>query len=53
MRLLKAGFICILTVTLGGCAEWASIRSYPPGAKAYIDGQYVGSSPCGIQFPRS
>jgi hypothetical protein len=53
MRLLKAGFICILTVTLGGCAEWASIRSYPPGAKAYIDGQYVGTTPTGIQIPRS
>lgn len=49
--------IGLLGATLGigvsGCSEWASIKSYPPGAKAYIDDQYIGSTPVGVAIPRS
>jgi hypothetical protein len=42
----------ILTTTLSGCAEEVLIRSTPAGAKAYIDSQYVGSTPASILIPR-
>jgi hypothetical protein len=29
-----------------------AIKSYPPGAKAYIDGQYIGTTPIATQIPR-
>ena len=38
---------------LSGCAEYVSIKSYPAGAKAYIDGVAVGTTPAGASIPRS
>ena len=37
---------------LSGCAESVLIKSYPAGAKAYIDGQIIGTTPTGTQIPR-
>ena len=40
-------------LALSGCAEQALIKSYPTGAKAFLDGQYIGSTPAHAQIPRS
>jgi len=36
-----------------GCAEPVRIRSWPAGAKIYVDDQYVGTSPAVTKIPRS
>ncbi len=42
-----------LLVGVLGCAERVSIKSYPPGAKAYLDDQYLGTTPILTSLPRS
>lgn len=37
---------------LSACAEQAVIKSYPAGAKAYVDGQLIGSTPAYTIIPR-
>ncbi len=34
--------VCLI---LAGCSETAMVRSYPPGAKLFVDGQFVGITP--------
>ncbi len=36
-----------------GCAESFTIKSYPGGAKALIDGQVIGTTPATAAIPRS
>ncbi len=43
----------LLGLALAGCSESTLIRSYPPGAKVYVDNQYQGVTPCGVTVPRS
>ena len=43
----------VLCVVLSGCAEYAVVRSYPPGAKLYRDGQFEGLTPVTVRVPRS
>lgn len=47
--------LCLVTAaaTLGGCSESVVIKSYPPGAKAFVDGQYIGSTPAAMNIPRA
>jgi PEGA domain-containing protein len=53
MGIRKAFLLCAVSAALlYGCAESVAIKSYPPGAKAYIDGQFVGTTPVSTQFPR-
>lgn len=46
-------FVCVTTLLLtSGCAEIVDIRSYPPGAKAMIDGRVIGTTPASAAIPR-
>jgi PEGA domain len=45
--------LLILALALSGCAESVLIKSYPGGAKAYIDGVVIGTTPARTQIPRS
>lgn len=40
-------------LTLSACAESVLIKSYPAGAKAYVDGQLIGTTPARTTIPRS
>lgn len=40
-------------LTLSACAESVLIKSYPAGAKAYVDGQVIGTTPARMTIPRS
>lgn len=42
-----------LGVALAGCAEYTVVRSYPPGAKLYRDGNLEGLTPVTVRVPRS
>ena len=49
-------FIALLVavaLSIAGCAESVLIKSYPAGAKAYVDGQLIGSTPARAEIPRS
>ena len=50
MRTLSVLLIAILV--LSGCAEYVSIKSYPGGARALIDGQDIGTTPASASIPR-
>jgi hypothetical protein len=45
--------VLALCVTLAGCAESTLIRSYPPGAKLYVNDQYEGVTPFMLTVPRA
>jgi hypothetical protein len=32
-------------IVLAGCTEWAMVRSYPPGSKVSVNGDFVGVTP--------
>src|SRR5215472_12467408 len=51
MRFVAGGLVGALL--LSGCAEYVSIKSYPGGAKAYVDGVAIGSTPADTSIPRS
>lgn len=51
MRRPLALVACALV--LSACAESSLVKSYPAGAKAYVDGQVIGTTPAGFQIPRS
>ena len=42
-----------LSTALTGCSEYVAIKSYPGGAKAYVDGQVIGTTPAYTYIPRS
>ena len=42
-----------LWASLAGCAESTLIRSYPPGAKLYVNEQYEGVTPFLLIVPQS
>lgn len=50
----RTGAACAvaLCLTLAGCAESTLIRSYPPGAKLYVNDQYIGVTPHAFTVPR-
>ena len=50
--LRRFGVMATLAISVAGCAESVLIKSYPGGAKAYIDDQYVGSTPAATEIPR-
>src|SRR5215813_3237961 len=50
MRIL---FATLVVALLPGCAEYVSIKSYPAGAQAYVDGVLIGSTPAETSIPRS
>ena len=53
MGIKKGLCLCaVFSASLFGCAESVLIKSYPPGSKAYIDGQFVGTTPAATQIPR-
>ncbi len=45
--------VVMLGILVFGCAERVRIKSYPPGAKAFLDGEYIGSTPAVTTIPRS
>jgi PEGA domain len=45
--------LLILALAVSGCAEYVSIKSYPGGAKAYVDGVVIGTTPASTEIPRS
>jgi hypothetical protein len=45
--------LLIFALCLSGCAEYVTIKSYPGGAKAYVDGQVIGTTPAHTDIPRS
>lgn len=51
MRRLSASIIC-LSLLLAGCAEHVFIKSYPVGAKAYVDGELIGTTPARTKISR-
>lgn len=48
----RAGLI-VLSVAMVGCAESTVIRSYPSGAKLYVNDQLKGITPVVLTVPRS
>ena len=48
-----AACLFLILVAVGGCAESVSIRSNPPGAKAYLDGVLVGTTPTYAEVDRN
>jgi PEGA domain len=50
MRVVAAAVI--LAVTVSGCAESVLIKSHPGGAKAYVDGTLIGTTPPMTEIPR-
>ncbi len=40
-----ASLVLSFSVLLSGCASSTLINSIPPGAKVYVDGQYLGHAP--------
>ena len=50
MRALAS--LAALVVMISGCAESVLIKSSPAGAKAYLDGQPIGSTPAWGRIPR-
>ncbi|MEO8604202.1 MAG: hypothetical protein ABI629_16620 [bacterium] len=51
MRTRAALLACLLLSS--GCAESVLVKSYPGGAKAFIDGQLIGTTPATTAIPRS
>lgn len=45
--------VLALPLLLASCAEVVQIKSYPPGAPAYLDGEYIGTTPVRHSIPRS
>lgn len=45
--------VLVLACALAGCAEHVAFRSYPPGAKVYVDEQLIGMTPTSTTIPRS
>lgn len=45
-------WLVILCVAASGCSEYVSIKSYPGGAKAYVDGVAIGTTPATTAIPR-
>jgi len=43
----------LIVAVLTGCSETMLIKSYPPNAKAYVDGQYIGTTPAFHTVPRA
>lgn len=45
----KKDFVCVLlacVVFMTSCASTTRIETYPSGAKLYVDGEFVGETPC-------
>ena len=48
---MRVAALVLILLLLGGCVEREiQLRSTPPGAKAYIDAEYVGVTPCAMSF---
>ena len=48
---MRVTALVLILLLLGGCVEREiQLRSTPPGAKAYIDAEYVGVTPCAMSF---
>ena len=45
--------VMVCAILCAGCAESVLIKSYPAGAKAYLDDQYIGTTPAYSEIPRS
>jgi hypothetical protein len=45
MRKYAGLFVLSLAFVSSGCSESALIRSYPPGAKLYVNDQFIGLTP--------
>jgi PEGA domain/Short C-terminal domain len=43
---------CALVSLLAGCGGSVLIRTAPPGAKAYVDGNFIGRTPVEFSVPR-
>jgi len=52
MRARRSVASMAAAVLLSGCAETAVVRSYPAGARLYLNNQYVGITPAAINIPR-
>jgi hypothetical protein len=48
---MRSVALVLILLLLGGCVERdIQLRSTPPGAEAYVDGEYVGVTPCAMSF---
>lgn len=47
-----ASVMCLAALALGGCAETLVIRSYPAGARATVNGTFVGVTPATLEVPK-
>jgi hypothetical protein len=45
--------VIVLSVAVLSCAESTMVRSYPSGAKLYVNGTFRGLTPLGLTVPRS
>ena len=41
----RAAQLVVCCLVLAGCTESAMVRSYPPGSKLYVNGEFVGVTP--------
>jgi hypothetical protein len=48
----SVALLLALCLVLSGCAEYVTIKSYPGGARALVDGVVIGSTPAQTQIPR-
>lgn len=51
---VRSSLVAVLSAgALSGCAEGVLIRSSPMGAKAYVDGEFIGTTPARTAIPRN
>lgn len=48
----RTSALIALLALLAGCAEHVVLKSYPAGAKAYLDGDLIGTTPTATSIPR-
>jgi hypothetical protein len=53
MKRRRSVTLFALGVALAGCAESTVVRSYPAGAKVYLNGELKGITPIVLTVPRS
>ena len=46
--ILEVMFVCLGGALLGGCTDFVTITSEPPGARVRIDGEKRGRTPCTV-----
>lgn len=50
---LRGALLIAGVANVAACAESTTVRSFPSGAKLYVNNEYVGTTPATVVIPRS